>query len=127
MIRRRRPTARYLFGPYLLRGSVDLILAQTRNFGIALGALALYGVGTSTGNITYNSVLQTIITDRLRGRVFAFYDITWQTSRLASIGIGGILADHYGITVVYWIGGALLIAAGTLGLTANPKIAPLAV
>ena len=69
---------RYLFGPYLLRGSVDLILAQTRNFGITLGALTLYGVGTSTGNITYNSVLQVTVPDRLRGRVFAFYDGTWQ-------------------------------------------------
>ena len=118
---------RYLFGPYLLRGSVDLILAQTRNFGISLGALAIYGVGTSTGNITYNSVLQVTVPDRLRGRVFAFYDVAWQTARLASIGIGGILADQYGIAVVYWIGGGLLIAAGTLGLTANPKIAPLTV
>lgn len=82
---------------------------------------------TFAENITYKPVLQVTVPDRLRGRVFAFYDVTWQTARLASIGIGGILADHYRIAVVYWIGGALLIAAGTLGLNANPKIAPLAV
>lgn len=116
----RRP--RFLFGPYLLRGSVDLILAGTRNFGVALGALALYGVGTSTGNITYNSVLQATVPNRLRGRVFAFYDVVWQTARLASIGLGGILADRFGIAAVYWMGGALLVAAGTLGLTASPEI-----
>ena len=115
----RRP--RFLFGPYLLRGSVDLILAGTRDFGVALGALALYGVGTSTGNITYNSVLQVTVPDRLRGRVFAFYDVVWQTARLASIGIGGILADQFGIASVYAMGGVLLIAAGTLGLTASPE------
>ena len=114
----RRPG--YLFGPYLLRGAVDLILALTHNFGIAFGALALYGVGTSTGNITYNSVLQATVPDRLRGRVFALYDVIWQTARLASIGIGGILADHYGIAVVYWFGGALLLTAGTLGLMTTP-------
>ena len=116
----RRP--RFLFGPYLLRGSVDLVLAGSRNYGVALGALALYGVGTSTGNITYNTVLQTSVPDRLRGRVFAFYDVVWQTARLVSIALGGILADQYGISTVYWTGGALLIAAGTLGLVANPVL-----
>lgn len=114
----RRP--RFLFGPYILRGSVDLILAGTRDFGVALGALALYGVGTSTSNITYYSVLQVTVPDRLRGRVFAFYDVVWQTARLASIGIGGILADQFGIASVYAMGGALLLAAGTFGLTASP-------
>jgi hypothetical protein len=43
-----------VFGPYLLRGLVDLILAATRNLPTAMAALALYGVGTSTGMVTYN-------------------------------------------------------------------------
>ncbi len=64
-------------------------------------------------------MLQTTVPDRLRGRVFAFYDVVWQTARLASIGIGGVMADAYGITTVYWAGGILLIAAGALGLTAG--------
>jgi len=110
----RRP--RFLYGPYLVRGAVDMLLAASSSFAIALGGLALYGVGTSTGNITYNSVLQTTVPDRLRGRVFAFYDVVWQTSRLVSIGAGGVLADRLGIVTVYWAAGALLIAAGTLGV-----------
>ncbi len=116
----RRPV--FLYGPYLLRGAVDVVLAVSRSFGVALGALAMYGVGTSTGNVTYNSVLQTTVPDRLRGRVFAFYDVTWQTGRLASIGIGGVLADTFGVVAVYWAGGLLLAAAGTLGLTAGRTI-----
>lgn len=55
----------WLFGPYLLRGAVDLALATSASFPLALGALATYGAGTSTGNITYNSVLQTTVPDRL--------------------------------------------------------------
>jgi len=117
----RRPG--WLFGPYLLRGAVDLTLALTSTFPIALGALAVYGVGTSTGNVTYNSVLQTTVPDRLRGRVFAFYDVVWQTGRLASIAAGGILADLLGITAVYLIGAALLICAGLLGLTLTGEVA----
>ena len=112
----RRPV--FLFGPYLLRGVVDLVPAAFSSFGVALGALAVYGLGTSTGNITYNSVLQRTVPDRMRGRVFAFYDVVWQTARLASIGLGGIAADRLGITAVFWAGGLLLLAAGALGFAA---------
>lgn len=118
----RRP--RFLYGPYLLRGTVDLILPASSHFAVALGALSLYGLGTSTGNVTYNSVLQTTVPDRLRGRVFAFYDVVWQSARLVSIGVGGVLADRLGVTVVYWAGGALLLAAGALGLTATAGLGP---
>lgn len=108
----------WLFGPYLLRSAVDLTLATTTNFPAALAALGVYGMGTSTGNVTYNSVLQTTVPDQLRGRVFAFYDIVWQSSRFASITIGGVLADQLGITSVYYLGAGLLLAAGLLGTLA---------
>jgi MFS family permease len=52
-----------LFGPYILRGLVDLVLAATASFAAALGALTAYGVGTSTGNVADNSVLQTTVDD----------------------------------------------------------------
>lgn len=115
----RRPV--YLFGPYLLRGVVDLALAAFTSFVVAIAGLALYGVGTSVGNVTYNTALQTNTPDRLRGRVFAFYDIVWQTARLASIGIGGLLADQLGIRGVYMMGGLLLLAAGALGYIRVPR------
>lgn len=110
----RRPAL--LFGPYLLRGGVDLTLAASSSFGVAMGALAVYGVGTSTGMVTYNSLLQRTVPDRLRGRIFAFYDVVWQASRLVSIGAGGVLADAFGIRAVFVAGGLLLLGAGGLGL-----------
>ena len=58
-----------------LRGLVDPTLAATSSYGVAVGALAVYGSGTSTGNLTCNSVLHTGVPDRTRGRVFAFYDV----------------------------------------------------
>lgn len=106
-----------LFGPYLLRGLVDLALATFASFAGALIALGAYGLGTSTGNVTYNTTLQSVVPDQQRGRVFAFYDVVWQTGRMASIGVGGVLADTAGITGVYYLGGTLLIAAAATGLT----------
>jgi MFS family permease len=109
-----------LFGPYLLRGGVDLTLAASSSFPVALVALGAYGVGTSTGMVTYNSLLQTTVPDRLRGRIFAFYDVVWQAARLASIGAGGLVADALGVRAVYVMGGVLLLAAGALGLLRLP-------
>lgn len=114
----RHPT--FLFGPYLLRGLVDIVLAATSSFALALGALAAYGLGTSTGTVTFYTALQTTTPDHLRGRVFAFYDVLWQTARLASIAIGAVLADTLGIRGVYLAGGVLLIAAGSLGYLRVP-------
>ncbi|HET7487745.1 MAG TPA: MFS transporter [Acidimicrobiales bacterium] len=115
----RRPG--FLFGPYLLRGAVDLVLAATTSFAVALGALAAYGVGTSTGMVTWNSVLQAGVEDRVRGRVFAFYDVVWQSARLVSIAAGGLLADAAGVGAVYVLGAFLLLAAGSLGLVGGRR------
>jgi MFS family permease len=115
----RRPVL--LFGPHLLRGGVDLALASSSSFGVALGALTAYGVGTSTGMVTYNSLLHTTVPERLRGRVFAFYDVVWQAARLVSICAGGVLADAVGIRAVYALGGVLLLAAGAVGLARLPS------
>lgn len=115
----RRPVP--LFSPYLLRGMVDLVLATFSSFTAALGALALYGANTSTGDVTYNTALQKNVPDRLRGQVFAFYDIVWQSSGLISLALGGLIADRIGITAVYVMGGTLLLAAGGLGFVSVPR------
>jgi predicted MFS family arabinose efflux permease len=109
----RRPAL--VFGPLLLRGLVDLVLASTRSLAIAMGALAVYGVGTSTGMVTYNSLLQAEVAPELRGRVFAGFDLLWQTGRLVSLGLGGVAADALGIRAVYYLGGLLLLVAGAIG------------
>jgi MFS family permease len=114
----RRPAL--VFGPLLLRGLVDLTLAWTRSLAVAFGALAAYGVGTSTGMVTYNSLLQAEVPAQGRGRVFAAFDMTWQAGRLASLALGGVVADQLGVQAVYVLGGALLLVAGTGGLAGLP-------
>ncbi len=112
----RRPL--FVFGPYALRGVVDLILASSRSLPLAAVSLSVYGLGTSTGAVTFNSLLQSHVDDRTRGRVFATMDILWQAGRLLSLGIGGLLADTLGVRSVYFLGGLLLVIAGAVGFTA---------
>lgn len=116
----RRPDL--VFGPYLLRGLVDLVLSATRSLPIAISALVLYGVGTSTGMVTYNSLLQAEVADQSRGRVFAGFDMLWQTGRLTSIALGGLIADTLGIQTIYLLGAILLLIAGSIGLTSYQLI-----
>ncbi|MTV27805.1 MFS transporter [Nitriliruptoraceae bacterium ZYF776] len=111
----RRPA--FVFGPFVLRGVVDLLLASIRSLPLAVGALGLYGLGTSTGAVTFNSLLQAETDPSTRGRVFASFDAIWQFGRLLSLAGGGLLADTLGIVAVYYLGGVLLVAAGTAGLT----------
>lgn len=113
----------FVFAPFGLRGVVDLVLATTTNVPVAAASLVVYGLGTSTGAVTFNSMLQAETPEHVRGRVFATMDVLWQTGRLISLGIGGLLADTYGIQAVYYLGGALLLAAAAAGLTSarSPK------
>lgn len=115
----RRPL--FVFGPFALRGVVDLLLASLAAFPAAVAALVLYGVGTSTGAVTFTSMLQAEAPEHVRGRVFAAMDLLWQGGRLCSLGVGGLLADVYGITAVYYLGGVLLLVAAGAGLFATDR------
>ncbi len=109
----RRPA--FVFGPYLLRAAVDIVLATVRVPMLAIAALAGYGLGTSTGAVTFTSLLQAQSPSQVRGRVFASFDLTWQLGRLASLGLGGIAAQALDISVVYAAGAVLLVAAAAIG------------
>ena len=61
-------------------------------------------------------MLQAVTPEPVRGRIFALMDVLWQGGRLLSIAVGGVLADRYGIEAVYYLGGALLVAAAAAGL-----------
>lgn len=110
------PDVRLLFWPYVWRGIGDVLIAILTPLPVALAILFAYGVGTSTGAVTYNTVLQRRIPDHVRGRVFATLDVVWAAGEIASIGVAGFLADRIGIAAVYIAGGAILTLAGVIGL-----------
>jgi MFS family permease len=116
-----RPSERlWLFGPYGLRGLVDLCLAAVASPFVAAPALAAYGLGTSSGMVAFQSTLQHEVPPDLRGRVFALFDVLWQSARLLSLAAGGLLADAFGVRAVYLTGGLLLLAAFAVGWVGTP-------
>jgi len=110
------PGARWwLFGPYAVRGGVDLALAAANSPLVAGGSLVAYGMSTSIGMIVYQSTLQSEVPERVRARAFALFDVLWNAARLVSLGTGGLLADAFGIRAVYVVGGLLLLTAAAVG------------
>ncbi|MCA1712927.1 MAG: MFS transporter [Actinobacteria bacterium] len=105
----------FVFGPYVVRGLVDLVLATVTTVPLAAAALVLYGMSTSIGSVSFTSLVQTRVPDDLRGRAFAGCDVLWQSGRLLSLVGGGLLADAVGIRAVYLLGGLLLLAAAAAG------------
>ena len=108
---------RWLFGPFAVRGGVDLALATVANPAVAGGALVVYGMSTSSGMVAYQSTLQTLVPAETRGRAFAFYDVLWNSARLLSLAIGGVLVDIIDVRIVYVVSAGLLLVAAAVGLT----------
>lgn len=105
-----------IFAAFGLRGLVDLTLATVTVLPAALAALLLYGLGTSSGNVTFATTIQTHVRPETRGRIFSAFDLIWHTLRLVSLLAGGILADTLGVQVVYYLGGLLLLGAALAGV-----------
>lgn len=106
-----------IFGAFAIRGLVGVPLAVTTWSPMAAAALLLYGLCTSTGTITFISLVQTHTSEATRGRIFAGFDALFQTGRLISLLLGGLLADRLGITAIYLLGSALLLAAAASGFS----------
>jgi len=116
-----KPSRRlWLFGPFALRGVVDISRAAVASPVVAAPALAAYGLGTSSGMVAFQSTLQHEAAPDVRGRVFALFDVLWQSARLLSLGAGGLLADALGVRAVYLCGGLLLLAASAVGWAGAP-------
>ena len=127
LIVRRMPDPRrlrFVFGPYAVRGVVDIVLGLATSLPLAAGALVFYGLATSTGNVTFASLIQSHVPEDLRGRAFAGFDMLWQTGRLLSLLGGGLLADSLGVRTVYLLGGLLLLAAATVGSLGARAVPP---
>ena len=109
---------RWLFGPYIVRGIGDVLLAVTTAVPVAWLLLIIYGLNTSSGMVVYQTWVQRRVPDAMRGRVFTWLDVVWNVMKVISLGVGGVLADRAGVEMVYYLGGALLVCSGLVGLVA---------
>jgi MFS family permease len=100
-----------------LFGAGLVAFALSRSLALSLVILAFVGAGMMMSMAAVNTVLQTIVEQRLRGRVMAFYAMAFLgTAPIGSL-IAGVVADHIGAPKTILLGGlACVLGAGVFRL-----------
>ena len=106
---------------YAIRGVGDALLSVLPSGAAAAAVLAIYGVNTSSGMVSFQRLVQEGVDPELRGRAFALLDGVWQSGRLASIAAGGLVASAFGVRSLYAAGGVLLVFAAVVGAVGLPR------
>jgi MFS family permease len=111
-----RPSVRGLAG-VMVRASIGCgaalaLFAYTRNLALGLALLFVVGGGAIFTAASTNTILQTIVDDRLRGRVAAFYTLAFLG--VAPLGnlAAGALAARVGAPMTFLVNGTLAVLAG---------------
>ena len=84
----------------------------TTNVWLAAVLLALGSAGFMTQMASTNTIIQTIVDERFRGRVMAFYTMAFFGSVPVGSLISGVVATYVGATLTIRMGGLICIAAG---------------
>jgi MFS family permease len=103
---------RWIVGGTLAFGGGLVVLGLSRSFWIALPALTVLGAGFMIQMAATNTILQTIVSEHLRGRVMSFYTMAFLgTAPIGSL-IAGVLANWIGTPATIGAGGLACIVGG---------------
>ncbi len=93
-----------------------------RSLWMALLVLPIVGAGMMTEMAATNTILQTIVEERLRGRVMAFYTMAFLgTAPLGSL-IAGVAAARIGASATIMFGGAACLAGAAWLAAQLPRL-----
>jgi len=98
----------------VLETLTHLVLACTTSPTVAMLILFLFGIHLAYWATTASSVRQRAVPLELQGRVSSVYRLALYGGLVIGSVIGGLLANHWGITAPYWfgfVGCAVILAA----------------
>lgn len=91
---------------------VHLALAVTTVAWVALVVFFVFGAHAFVWGTTSRTVRQLAVPSRLQGRVTGVYLVAVYAGLVVGAGIGGVLAQHWGVTAPFWFaftGSALFV------------------
>lgn len=94
-----------------------IAFAASRNVVLSLVTMVTCGFGMMVTTAASNTVLQTIVEERMRGRLMSFYSMAFMGTAPFGSLLAGVLATHVGAPVTIAIGGvACLLGAAWVRL-----------
>jgi MFS family permease len=99
-----------------------IAVSLSRSFHLTMGFLVVAGLGFMTQNATANTLVQTSVSDGLRGRVMSVYMMVFQGFFPIGSLIAGSVAENFGIPAGAAFGGAIALAYGLFLLWRAPQI-----
>jgi len=94
-------------------GIALVLFSLSRNLILSLAILPAVGAGMIVTMASVNTVLQTIVEERMRGRMMAFYTMAFLgTAPIGSL-LAGVVANRIGPTNTILLGGLACMAGGT--------------
>jgi MFS family permease len=103
-------------------GAALIVFSFSKTLWLALPMLFLAGMGAMLSAASTNTVLQTIVEDRLRARVVSIYMMSFLGVTPLGALFAGMLAERIGPPTTLAIGGILTLAAAFLYWITLPKI-----
>lgn len=116
MLSHRIPKGRTLILAGTSFGLLLILFAASRAFALSVSLLGLVGCAMIVNNALTNTLIQTLVPDRLRGRVMGFYAFVFVGMAPLGAFQAGLVAERLGAPVAVAVGGvvtglAVLLAA----------------
>lgn len=92
-------------------GAALIVFSYATTLWLALPMLFLVGMGAMLGAASTNTVLQTIVEDRMRARVVSIYMMSFLGVAPVGALFAGVLAERIGPPATLALGGAIALAA----------------
>jgi MFS family permease len=116
--------ARILASSLLATGALILIMNAVATIPVTILVMALNGAPTMAAFVTLQTLLQSRVSDRYRGRVFGTFLTTIGLMTLLGSSTASLLTDRIGIQVMQGAGAALYLPAGGVALLVLTQTMP---
>ena len=103
-------------------GTSLILFALSRRFWLSTLLLLPVGFGMMVQLASSNTLIQSMVPDRLRGRVMAVYSMMFMGMAPFGALFAGVLANHLGAPLTVAIGGAVCIGAAGIFRSQLPRL-----
>jgi MFS family permease len=106
----------------LLFPAMVIAVSLSRSFHLTIGLLVMAGLGFMTQNATANTLVQTTVPDKLRGRVMSVYMMVFLGFFPIGALIAGAVGERFGVPIGAAFGGTVALACGLIMLWRSPQL-----